>query len=164
MYRLKLKKLLQTKSKDQIVYVDESGFEKRDQYQRSAWSKRGQTIYGTRSGNRSKRESLLLAKRDKQHFSPMIFQGTCNAEIFNTWLEHVLIPCLNHGDVVVMDNAAFHKSKKTKELIEAAGCELLFLPPYSPDYNPIENSFGSMKTIWRNNPEMTLDEVVGEFI
>jgi transposase len=67
---------------------------------------------------------------------PFVFNGTCNTELFNNWVEKFLIKELKAGQVVVLDNASFHKSKKTKELIESVGCKVIFLPPYLPDLNP----------------------------
>lgn len=81
--------------------------------------------------------------------APFTFQGGCNSEVFNTWLEVVLLPTLPKGTTVVMDNAAFHKSAKTKGLIEKFGCRLLFLPTYSPDLNPIEHWWHKIKSILR---------------
>jgi transposase len=75
----------------------------------------------------------------------MIYEGTCNTELFETWIEQVLVQELTPGKVIIMDNATFHKSAKTKKLIEQAGCELLFLPPYSPDLNPIEKFWAYLK-------------------
>lgn len=68
----------------------------------------------------------------------MLFEGACNTEVFNQWLLHMLLPGLVTGSVIMMDNAAFHKSAETIEIIEDAGCIPLFLSPYSPDLNPIE--------------------------
>ena len=75
----------------------------------------------------------------------MVFNGSCNTELFEAWVENFLIKELKPGQFVVMDNAAFHKSKKTRELIESVGCKIIFLPPYSPDYNPIEKFWANMK-------------------
>lgn len=75
----------------------------------------------------------------------MIFNGSCNTELFNNWVEHFLIKELKAGQFVVMDNASFHKSQKTRDLIESVGCTLIFLPPYSPDLNPIEKFWANMK-------------------
>jgi len=75
----------------------------------------------------------------------MVFNGSCNRELFNGWVEHFLIKELKPGQFVVMDNASFHKSQKTKDLIESVGCKLIFLPPYSPDLNPIEKFWANMK-------------------
>ena len=75
----------------------------------------------------------------EEFIAPFNFQGSCNSEVFNAWLEEILLPALPKGSVLVMDNAAFHKSARTKEMIEKSGCTLLFLPTYSPDLNPIEH-------------------------
>jgi transposase len=75
----------------------------------------------------------------------MCFQGTCNTDLFNTWLKKVLIPELKPGQVLILDNASFHKSEKSKKLIESAGYKFLFLPPYSPDLNPIEKCWANLK-------------------
>ena len=75
----------------------------------------------------------------------MCFQGTCNTELFNAWLKQVLIPELKPGQVLILDNASFHRSETSKKLVEAAGCKLLFLPPYSPDLNPIEKCWANLK-------------------
>ena len=75
----------------------------------------------------------------------MVFNGSCNRNLFENWIEQFLIKELKPGQVVVMDNAAFHKSQRTKELIDSVGCKLIFLPPYSPDLNPIEKFWANMK-------------------
>ena len=72
-------------------------------------------------------------------------------------MEHVLVPELRPGDVVIMDNLSSHKGPRTKTLIEAAGARLLFLPPYSPDFNPIENAFAKLKALLRKAAERTVD-------
>ena len=75
----------------------------------------------------------------------MYFKGTCNTELFDICLKQVLIPELKPGQVLILDNASFHKSKTSKRLVEKAGCSLLFLPPYSPDLNPIEKYWANLK-------------------
>lgn len=130
--------------KEDLIYIDESGI---DTYLYYPWGYglRGQKVFGEISGKRYDRESFIAGKSDKQIIAPMCFKGTCNTELFNAWVEQSLIPELRAGQVVILDNATFHKSKKTKELIEKAGCELLFLPPYSPDLNPIEKFWAHLK-------------------
>ena len=131
-------------SKEKLVYVDESGI---DNFLYYPWGygPRGQIVKGEISGRRYDRESFIAGKVGNRIIAPMCFKGTCNTELFNTWLEKVLLPELQQGQVVIMDNATFHKSSKTKELIEGAGCILLFLPPYSPDLNPIEKYWANLK-------------------
>ena len=75
----------------------------------------------------------------------MVFNGSCNTDLFNNWVEHFLIKELKPGQVVIMDNASFHKSEITQKLIESIGCIIIFLPPYSPDLNPIEKFWANMK-------------------
>jgi len=96
-------------------------------------------------------ELALLEKASLQpylkiiFFAPMTFEGTCETNLFNAWLREVLIPELRPGQVLILDNASFHKSLETKRLIEESGCHLLFLPPYSPDLNPIEKCWANLK-------------------
>lgn len=82
---------------------------------------------------------------NREPIAPLTFHGTCNTEFFNKWIEEFLITELKPGQTVIMDNVSFHKSPKTKELIEKAGCKLLYLPPYSPDLNPIEKFWANLK-------------------
>lgn len=132
-----------------MIYLDESGIDQ-GMYRLRGRAPRGQKIYGEVSGKRSVRESFIAALWNKKIIAPMGFQGTCNASLFNTWIEKILIPELQPGQVIIMDNAAFHKSETTKKLIENAGCELMFLPPYSPDFNPIETCWANIKRKIRN--------------
>ena len=82
--------------------------------------------------------------------APFCFNGTCDSSLFNLWIKKILIPVLKPGQTIVIDNASFHKSKETRSLINNAGCTLLFLPPYSPDLNPIEKFWANLKRKIRN--------------
>ncbi|MDQ6961348.1 MAG: transposase [Mariprofundaceae bacterium] len=77
--------------------------------------------------------------------APMAYHGTMNTELFLCWIKKLLLPTLSKGQVVIMDNASIHKNIKVKEMLEDAGCILLYLPPCSPDFNPIENYWAVMK-------------------
>ncbi len=79
----------------------------------------------------------------------MVFTGYCDSKVFEAYIEHCLLPLLEKGQVIVIDNASFHKSIKAKKLIENAGCFLKFLPPYSPDLNPIEHYWFKVKNYIR---------------
>jgi transposase len=81
--------------------------------------------------------------------APLLFDGAVNGDIYCAWVEQFLIPELLPGDVVVADNLSSHKSAKAVELIQAAGCRMLFLPPYSPDLNPIEEMWSKVKAYLR---------------
>ena len=159
-YLQKLRTHVAKKGAKNIVYLDESGFDGKA-YRDSGWAKIGQKIHGERSGKRWLRTSLLMAQVGKTWIAPMLFSGTCNTKIFNTWLEKMLLPELAPNQTIVMDNAAIHNSQKTIEILEKAGHEILFLPPYSPDFNPIEQSFGILKRRLNYAPKgTTLDELL----
>ena len=79
-----------------------------------------------------------------------VVDGAVNADIFESFVEHVLVPELHPGDVVIMDNLSSHKRARTRELIESAGADLVYLPPYSPDLNPIEMIFSKIKQLLRS--------------
>lgn len=89
---------------------------------------------------------MIAAQVQRAVLAPFVFEGTTDAKLFNHWLETCLVPELKPGQVVVMDNYCIHKSAKTKEILEKVGCSLLFLPPYSPDLNPIENLWAVIKS------------------
>ena len=107
--------------------------------------KKGEPLVGKKSGKYYERTNIVAGLINKTAIAPFVFNGTCNTKLFEAWVEKFLIKELEPGQVVVMDNASFHKSEKTKELIESVGCKLLFLPPYSPDLNPIEKFWANMK-------------------
>jgi len=77
--------------------------------------------------------------------APLTFEGSCNRSVFETWLKDKLIPELNPGQIIILDNATFHKGERIRELVEAADCELHYLPPYSPDLNKIEHYWFPIK-------------------
>ncbi|GET37323.1 hypothetical protein MiSe_20760 [Microseira wollei NIES-4236] len=93
--------------------------------------------------------SIIGALSKDKFFAPMVYQGYCTAKVIETWLEKCLLPQVKVGQIIIMDNAPFHNSRKIRELIEKAGCELLFLPSYSPDLNPIEHWWYKVKTAIR---------------
>jgi transposase len=145
-----------------FVYVDESGFAPTTE-RPYGWAPKGEKVHGMRSGNRRPRTSLIAARIDGNFDAPMLFDGTTNTAIFNSWLEQELCPKLHKNQVVVMDNAAFHKSAKTRELIENTGATLLFLPPYSPDLNPIECDFAALKKNRQYNHQLTLEQIINMY-
>lgn len=89
--------------------------------------------------------------------APMLIDGPANAEIFLAYVERVLVPVLRPGDMVIMDNLGSHKGAAVRDAIEAAGAVLMCLPPYSPDFNPIENAFSKLKALIRKAAERTRD-------
>lgn len=131
-------------SPEDIVYIDESGLDK-NCYKQKGWGKTGETLIGKVSGKYVKRTNIIAGLCDKKVIAPLIFHGSCNTELFVKWVEQQLVPSLKPKQVVVMDNASFHKSPQVKKAIENAGCRLIYLPPYSPNLNPIEKFWGNMK-------------------
>jgi len=127
-----------------IVYFDESGFTS-ESYRPHGWAPIGQKVFGLISGNNRKMTNLIMAQRKKEWLAPMLFTGTCHAEAVTQWLEQMLLPELTEPSVIVMDNASFHPKKRIRALLEKAGHVLLPLPKYSPDFNPIEQSFATIK-------------------
>jgi transposase len=97
------------------------------------------------SGLRHSRTTIIVAYSNNTLIAPFRFNGYTNTAVFNQWLKHILVPELKAGQVVILDNASFHKSLKTKQIIEDAGCRILYLPPYSPDLNPIEKLWSNLK-------------------
>lgn len=146
-------------NKQSLVYLDETGFETSTE-RLYAWGLPGKRLFDYRNGNNRKRTSLLGGYLNKKLIAPLLFEGCCNTAVFNAWLEKELLPCVPPGTILVLDNAAFHKSKSTQLLVEKAGCHLLFLPPYSPHLNPIEKLWANLKHAWRNASHLSLDQLI----
>jgi transposase len=131
-----------------LVFVDEMGTNT-SLHPLYAWSKRGQRVYCSAPRNRGK-NTTLLASMSMEGIGPSLaVTGAVDAAVFEAYLEQVLLPHLRPGRIVVMDNLSAHKAQRVKELIEECGCEVLYLPPYSPDLNPIEEAFSKVKDLLR---------------
>ena len=99
--------------------------------------------------------------------APMVLDGPMNGTAFRAYVEQVLVPTLRSGDIVIMDNLPAHKAEGVRAAIEKADATLRFLPPYSPDFNPIENAFAKLKALLRAKAERTIDalwQTVGTLI
>jgi len=134
------------------VYADESGMDERDKYG-YGYNERGERFHALKSGNRGVRVNMIAAYSKHQIFAPFTIEGACNREVFETWLEKCLIPELIPGQKLVIDNATFHKGGRIEELIKEAGCEVWYLPPYSPDFNKIEQCWSWLKSRIRKQIE-----------
>jgi transposase len=128
-----------------LVFVDESGsnFALTLRY---GWALRGQRAWGKAPIKRGQNTTLLAAMTHEGLLASMTVEGAANTEAFLTYLDQVLCPALRPGQVVVMDNLQVHKAEAVRQRIEACGCRRLFLPRYSPDFNPIEGAFSKLKT------------------
>ena len=128
-----------------MIYIDEAGFDNR-LFRERARAPRGIKIHANRPGKKRERVSMIAGLLGKQMIAPFTFQGGCTADVFNLWLEDILLPVIPKKSVLILDNAAFHKTPQTAKLIEKAGCFLKFLPTYSPDLNPIEHCWHQVKS------------------
>jgi transposase len=133
-----------------VFYLDECGVDHR-LYRESGRAPRGERIYQAVAGKRRERTSIITASQQNKLVAPRVFQGSCTTEVVDVYFEKVLLPALPPGSVIVLDNARFHQSPTTQKLVEQAGCQLLFWPPYSPDLNPIEHVWAAFKTRLRKD-------------
>jgi transposase len=110
---------------------------------------KGERAFGHAPRNWSKNVTLICSLDAEGIGAAMSVEGATDGAAFETYVKHFLVPTLKRGQIVVMDNLQVHKMKRVKELIEEAGAEVLFLPPYSPDFSPIEEAFSKVKGILR---------------
>ena len=150
---------------DRFVFVDEcsSNTSLAPLY---GWSRRGERANQKAPRNWGKNITLIpsIAKESSMGAS-LVVEGSTDGTVFQTYLEEVLCPTLKRGQLVVMDNLSAHKGERVRELIEAKGCELIYLPPYWPDFNPIEQAFSKLKSYLRDTcarSQQALMEVIGE--
>ena len=103
---------------------------------------------------------IIVADHDDGTTVPQFFSGSMNGNMFLGYIQHKLIPSLHAGDLVIMDNLRCHKVKGIKEAIQQTGAQLLYLPPYSPDFNPIERMWSKLKAILRKVKTRTVDSLL----
>ena len=113
------------------------------------YSIKGQRCYGSHNWGVRSRTNVIGAMIGKDLLTISLFEGTINSETFESWIEQDLLPKLPPQSVIIMDNASFHKKETTRAMIDNAGHTLEFLPPYSPDLNPIEHKWAQAKAIRR---------------
>ena len=111
---------------------------------------RGIKIYGCISGRKYKRTNIVAALCGGQMLAPMEYEGTTDHQVFEMWFERILMAQLPQDRVIVMDNASFHRKNVLTVLAHQAQCKIVFLPPYSPDFNPIEKKWANLKSFLRN--------------
>lgn len=144
---------------EQLVFVDEMGANISLAPLR-AWSVVGERAYCSAPRNRGKNVTLLSSMSVGGMGPSLAVTSATDATVFETYLKRVLLPSLSPGQTVVMDNLPAHKVEGVRDLIEGAGCELLYLPAYSPDLNPIEEAFSKIKGILRRVEARTRQAVV----
>jgi transposase len=149
-----------------LIFLDESGVSTQ-MTRRYARAPRGVRVHETTPEGNWKILTILGAMSLRGMIATMTIEAATDAEIFLAYLDHVLCPALRPGDVVVMDNLSSHKVAGVGERIEAAGAELLYLPPYSPDLNPIEKAWAKLKQLLRTARARTveaLEQAIAELL
>lgn len=121
------------------------------------WAPRGRKLVAKVPHGKWRTLTFLAALRHNRIDAPCVLDGPINGRSFLVWVEQFLVPTLKPGDIVVMDNLGSHKGQAVRRAIRAAQAKLLFLPPYSPDLNPIEQVFAKLKTLLRKADERTVD-------
>ena len=139
-----------------LVFVDETGASTKMARLRGR-APRGARCRAAIPHGHWKTTTLVAALRLEGMTAPMVIDGAMNGEAFRAWVRQMLAPSLAPGDVVVMDNLPAHKVGGVRDMIEATGARLLYLPPYSPDFNPIEQAFAKLKALLRKAAARTLD-------
>ena len=131
-----------------IAYVDETGIDSY-YYREYGYSPEGQPVHGRIRGRKYARTGIVAAQMGDAIIAPCQYSGTMNHELFEDWFENTLLPALPEGTVIVIDNASFHRKKQLYCLAQEHGCYVIFLPPYSPDLNPIEHFWSWLKRTLR---------------
>jgi len=140
----------------QLVFIDET-WASTNMARTHGRAPRGQRLRAAIPHGHWKTTTFVAGLRTSGMVAPMVLDGPINGELFQAYVDQVLVPELRPGDIVVMDNLGSHKGAGVREAIEAAGASLLYLPPYSPDFNPIENAFAKLKAMLRKASERTVE-------
>lgn len=138
-----------------LIFVDETGTSTNMARLRGR-ARRGARLIGKVPHGHWKITTFVAGLRCDAVIAPFVIDKPMNSAIFKTYLEQCLVPALKQGDIVVMDNLSSHKSQQVRTIIEAAGAVLLYLPPYSPDFNPIEQAFSKLKAHLRKAAERSI--------
>lgn len=143
----------------QLWFFDESGF---NLAMTRAYARGliGERVVGRVPKNWGDSETLIAGIGMRGVLAPMLLHGSLTALVFEHYLEEFVVPQLNAGDILVLDNLGAHRSEGARKIVESCGASLLFLPPYSPDLNPIELAWSKVKTLVRGALARTLDELV----
>ena len=164
--RARWKRLRRKLDAERLVFIDET------------WTKtnmtrtHGRSLCGTRlvakvPHGHWRTLTFIAALRRDQITAPCVFDGPINGICFRAYVEQVLVPTLKPGDIVIMDNLGSHKADAIRRIIRAAGATAVFLPPYSPDFNPIEQAFAKLKALLRKAAECSIPSLcdrIGEIL
>ena len=139
-----------------LVFIDESGF-RTNMVRLYGRARQGQRLVAHVPWGHWKTTTFVAALRHDRLTAPMVLDGPLNGCVFREYVRQILAPTLRPGDIVVMDNLSSHKAAGVKEAIEAAGATLVYLPPYSPDFNPIEMAYAKLKWLVRSAGQTTIE-------
>jgi transposase len=150
--RQKFQEELSKIPKEKIIWMDEAGIEEilEREYGKAP---KGERVIGEITGKRVPRRTIMAGYRNKKMIAPLYFKGTTVKEVVDYWCEKILKEEINEGDVVVMDNATFHKYSKAESIIESLGGRVIWQPKYSPDLNKIEPQWANLKNGIRSNQD-----------
>jgi transposase len=141
---------------ERLVFIDET-WASTNMARRHGRCQRGERLRMTIPYGHWKTTTFVGALTLRGFIAPWVLDGPINRDAFETYVAKVLVPELRSGDIVVMDNLSSHKGPKVREMIETAGAELRYLPPYSPDLNPIERAFSKLKALLRKAAQRTVE-------
>jgi transposase len=139
-----------------LIFIDET-WAKTNMTRLRGWAPRGRKLLDKVPHGHWRTLTFLAALRHDRIDAPCVIDGPINGESFLAYVEQVLVPALKPGDIVIIDNLGSHKGKAVRRAIREAGARLFFLPPYSPDLNPIEQVFAKLKTLLRKAAERTVE-------
>jgi len=140
-----------------LVFIDET-WAKTNMTPIRGWAPRGQKLVARAPFGKWRTLTFLAALRHDRIDAPCVLDGPINGQSFAAWVEQFLVPTLTPGDIVIMDNLGSHKGQPVRKAIRSAGAKLLFLPPYSPDLNPIEQVFAKLKLLLRKAAERSVED------
>jgi transposase len=143
---------------DRVVFTDET-WAKTNMTRTYGRSTRGTRVVEGIPFGRWETTTFVGALRSTGFVAPITVDGPINGRVFLAWVQQHLVPTLSDGDIVIMDNLSSHKVAGVREAIESAGAELRYLPPYSPDLNPIELAFSKLKRLLRDGGKRTVDQL-----
>jgi transposase len=141
-----------------LIFIDET-WAKTNMTRTHGRCARGQRLIGKVPHGHRKTLTFVAGLRCHGIVAPCVFDGPIDAESFLAWVVQFLLPSLRSGDIVVMDNLSSHKNLAVRAAIRSVGAKLFFLPPYSPDLNPIEQAFSKLKTLLRKHNARTFNQV-----
>ena len=142
---------------NRLVFIDETWI-KTNMAPLYGWGQKGKRLKGLAPHGHWRTLTFLGALRANALTAPCVFDGPINGQCFRAYVEQLLLPTLKPGDIVIMDNLGSHKSEAVRHLIRAAGARLWFLPPYSPDLNPIEQAFAKIKHWMRKAQKRSVED------